>query len=299
MSAGEQARVTVAAVDVGILNLTRYLAPDPVEYFFGQRQLSTEIRDLYGYLIDGMQGTRGAIRSGGDMGGAIEGSPPTQEPLARYSGIVEVAPDGTAEVEFDIPSFNGTARVMAVAWTADRVGHASADVIVRDPVVVSGTLPRFLSVGDQSRFFMQIDNVEGPAGDYTIDLDINGPIVVAADALRSRVRLEANGRATVTVPIAAAGRRHGDRRRDGHRSGLRGGPALLAARSARELVAGAPRRPSLAERREPDRLRRISWPTSCPAPARSPSPCRRSPRSTCRAFSRRSTAILTAAPSRS
>ena len=69
----------MAAVDVGILNLTRYLAPDPVEYFFGQRQLSTEIRDLYGYLIDGMQGTRGSIRSGGDMGGAIEGSPPTQE----------------------------------------------------------------------------------------------------------------------------------------------------------------------------------------------------------------------------
>ena len=62
LAQGEEARVTVAAVDEGILNLTHYEAPDPRGYFFGQRQLSTEIRDLYGLLIDGMQGTRGAIR---------------------------------------------------------------------------------------------------------------------------------------------------------------------------------------------------------------------------------------------
>ena len=108
LAPGEEARVTVAAVDVGILNLTRYEAPNPDEYFFGQRQLGTEIRDLYGYLIDGMQGTRGAIRFGGDAAAGIEGSPPAQEPLARYSGVVTVGPDGTAEVTFDVPAFNGT-----------------------------------------------------------------------------------------------------------------------------------------------------------------------------------------------
>jgi alpha-2-macroglobulin len=31
--------------------------------------LSAEVRDLYGQLIDGMQGTRGQIRTGGDDGG--------------------------------------------------------------------------------------------------------------------------------------------------------------------------------------------------------------------------------------
>jgi uncharacterized protein YfaS (alpha-2-macroglobulin family) len=62
LASGEEARVIVAAVDAGILNLTHYEAPDPRGYFFGQRQLTTEIRDLYGLLIDGMQGSRGAIR---------------------------------------------------------------------------------------------------------------------------------------------------------------------------------------------------------------------------------------------
>ena len=64
--AGEEARVVVAAVDVGILNLTNYKPPSPDDYYLGQRALSAEIRDLYGELIDGMQGARGQIRSGGD-----------------------------------------------------------------------------------------------------------------------------------------------------------------------------------------------------------------------------------------
>ena len=138
----------------------------PAAYFYGQRQLSTEIRDLYGLLIDGMQGTRGAIRSGGDGRRDARAIKPTQEPLARYSGRREGRADGKAQVTFDMPAFNGTVRLMAVAWSKDKVGSASADVIVRDPVVVQATLPRFLALGDRSQLQLQIDNVEGPAGDY-------------------------------------------------------------------------------------------------------------------------------------
>ena len=79
----------VAAVDVGILNLTNYKPPAPDDYYLGQRRLSAELRDLYGQLIDGMQGTRGQIRTGGDAGAELNGSPPTQAPLALYSGIVD------------------------------------------------------------------------------------------------------------------------------------------------------------------------------------------------------------------
>jgi hypothetical protein len=115
----DQARVVVAAVDVGILNLTNYKPPAPDEFYLGQRQLSAELRDLYGQLIDGMQGTRGQIRTGGDAGAELNGSPPSQAPLAFFSGIVEVR-SGQAEVAFDIPAFAGTVRVMAVAWSKDK-----------------------------------------------------------------------------------------------------------------------------------------------------------------------------------
>ena len=98
LAAGEEARIVVAAVDVGILNLTNYKPPAPDDYYLGQRRLTAELRDLYGQLIDGMQGTRGQIRTGGDAGAELSGSPPSQAPLALYSGIVTVKPDGTAEV---------------------------------------------------------------------------------------------------------------------------------------------------------------------------------------------------------
>ncbi len=205
LPAGSKARIVVAAVDVGILNLTRFETPDPDGWFFGQKQLSTEVTDLYGYLIDGMQGTRGAIRTGGDGGGDMSAAPPREQPFARYSGIVEVGPDGKAEVVFDVPAFNGTVRVMAMAWTADRVGHAAKDVVVRDAVVVQPTAPRFLAMGDRSRLYFALDNVEGQAGDYRVDLDLKGPLVVPAEALSSTVKLAAKGRANLAVPVTAAG----------------------------------------------------------------------------------------------
>ncbi len=167
LSRGEDAKIVVAAVDVGILNLTNYKPPAPDDYYLGQRRMTSEIRDIYGQLIDGMQGTRGQIRTGGDGAGAeLQGSPPTQKPLALYSGIVTVGADGTAEVTFDIPEFAGTARLMAVAWTATKVGRANTDVTVRDPVVLTATLPRFLLNGDHGTMNLDLDNVEGAAGDY-------------------------------------------------------------------------------------------------------------------------------------
>src|SRR5207245_5716848 len=82
LAPGEEARMVIAAVDVGILNLTGYKPPAPDDYYLGQRRLSAEIRDLYGQLIDGMQGTRGQIKTGGDAAVELQGSPPTQKPLA-------------------------------------------------------------------------------------------------------------------------------------------------------------------------------------------------------------------------
>ena len=204
--AGEKAYVTVAAVDVGILNLTGYKPPEPESYYYDQKRLSAELHDIYGQLIDGMEGTRGHIRTGGDEGAGNLAPPPTQAPLAQFSGIVDVGADGTAEVSFAIPAFNGTVRLMAVAWTPTKVGHASSDVIVRDPVVIAGTLPRFLASGDQSRFRLDLLNAEAAPGDYTLAVNVDGPINAAPAALYQTVRIGPVGsRTPVNIPISATG----------------------------------------------------------------------------------------------
>jgi alpha-2-macroglobulin len=204
LAAGEEARVIVAAVDVGILNLTNYKPPAPEDYFLGQRRLSGEVRDLYGALIDGMQGTRGRLRSGGDGGGmSMSGNPPSQPPLALYSGIVTVDAQGKATVNFDIPPFDGTARVMAVAWSGTKLGHAATDVLIRDPVVLTTTLPRFLAAGDRSTLRVDIDNVEGPAGEYVLSLVGDGAVDLQGAA--QRVTLAAKARHGLTVPVTGKG----------------------------------------------------------------------------------------------
>ncbi|MGB7855402.1 MAG: alpha-2-macroglobulin, partial [Pseudolabrys sp.] len=205
LTAGEEARVVVAAVDVGILNLTNYKPPAPDDYYLGQRRLTAEIRDLYGQLIDGMQGVKGQIRSGGDSTGAeLSGSPPTQAPLALYSGIVTVGRDGMAQVQFEIPAFAGSVRVMAVAWTKDKVGKASGDVVVRDPVVLTATLPRFLRTGDRGAVQLELDNVEGAVGDYNLAVATDGAARLDGNQ-PSVLKLAAKQRDRVSIPVTASG----------------------------------------------------------------------------------------------
>ncbi|MGC1358638.1 MAG: alpha-2-macroglobulin [Xanthobacteraceae bacterium] len=207
LASGDEARVVVAAVDVGILNLTNYKPPSPEDYYLGQRAHSAEIRDLYGQLIDGMQGARGLIRSGGDQGAELQGSPPTGPSVAFYSGLVTVGADGNAEVVFDIPDFEGTVRVMAVAWSKDKVGHVTTDVVVRDPVVLSATLPRFLLPGDHSSLHLDLDNVEGAAGDYTVA--VTGAATLSASATQ-KLSLRTKQRGSLTVPLVATAAGNGE-----------------------------------------------------------------------------------------
>ncbi|WP_397541891.1 alpha-2-macroglobulin family protein [Roseovarius salis] len=203
LAEGETGYVTIAAVDAGILNLTGFDSPDPSEHYFGQRRLGVEIRDLYGRLIDGMQGAEGRVRSGGDAGRpSFESPPPQDELVAQFTGPVKVGPDGTARASFDMPDFNGTVRLMAVAWSPRAVGQADRDVLVRDPVVVTASLPRFLAPGDESRLLLEIVHAEGPAGRMGLDVTTSGGLGFSG-AVPSGFDLGAREKAVFRLPIRA------------------------------------------------------------------------------------------------
>ena len=176
--AGERAYATIAAVDVGILNLTAFEAPDPDGHYFGQRRLGVEMRDVYGRLIDGLQGTPGRLRSGGDAGTGFRAPPPTEELVAVFSGVLEADSEGRVRAPVALPDFNGAVRLMAVAWTADAVGQASEDWLVRDPVVVQASLPRFLAPGDMTRLRIDLAHASGPSGEVAVSLAASDPALL-------------------------------------------------------------------------------------------------------------------------
>ena len=250
LTPGEEARIVVAAVDVGILNLTGYKPPAPDDYYLGQRRLTADIRDLYGQLIDGMQGTRGQIRSGGDGAAAeLQGSPPTQKPLALYSGIVTVKPDGTAEIVFDIPDFAGTARVMAVAWSKDKVGRAVGDVTIRDPVVLTATLAA-LSAQRRSRHHASRPRQRrGPGRRLSAGGEERGPQrrrqlprrrrcgSSPSSAAPSRCRSTASGAGNATVVVRLSGP-DGFALERSYALGVRPATQILARRTVKPLANG-------------------------------------------------------------
>ena len=194
---------TIAAVDVGILNVTGFDAPAPAEHYFGQRALGVGLRDLYGRLIDGTQGAMGVVRSGGDASAELrmQAPPPAEDLAVFWSGPLDVGPDGTATVIVEPDGFNGTYRVMAVVWSDSGVGQASKDVIARDPVVIRPTLPRFLAPGDTSELRLELSHAGGPAGPVKIAVSSTGPIEIGSGTLPNRVDLGAGEQATLVLPI--------------------------------------------------------------------------------------------------
>ncbi|MEH6718890.1 MAG: alpha-2-macroglobulin family protein [Aurantimonas endophytica] len=203
VSPGETAYLTLAAVDEGILNITSFEPPSLSGYYFGQRRLGVEIRDLYSRLIDRMQGAPGTVRSGGDASGNYESPPPMDELVALFSGIVTVGADGRASVPLDIPDFNGSLKLMALAWSKTGIGEANADMLVRDPVVIAVSRPRFLAPGDSSRIAIDVTHVEGPTGEIGLSLTGGTGIVSLGGEAETRLDLGEGARERFMLPVTA------------------------------------------------------------------------------------------------
>ena len=176
----EPVYMTVAAVDEGILQLTKFQSPDAEKYFFGKKALGVALYDDYGRLLDPNMGAPAEVRTGGDqLGGEGLSVVPTKT-VALFEGLVDVGRGGKGQVRFDLPDFNGELRIMAVAWSESGLGSASKPMTVRDPVPAELIMPRFLAPGDKSFITASIDNVELDSGTFNAVITGEGPVSVAA-----------------------------------------------------------------------------------------------------------------------
>ena len=194
-----QVWLTLAAVDEGILDLTRFASPDPAEHYFGKRRLAVDVRDDYAHLIDGNGAAAGEIRAGGDLDGAGLTVVPTRT-TALFSGLVAVGADGHATVPIDLPDFTGGLRLMAVAVSEAGFGHAEQQIPVRDPVVAQISLPRFLAPGDEARLTLLAHNVEAPPGTFHVHLTAEGAL--GMQPVDDDIHLDARQAVVRTYPLA-------------------------------------------------------------------------------------------------
>ena len=202
LQAGQEAFVTLAAVDEGILQLTRYKTPNPADYYFGKRRLGVSMRDDYGRLLDTRADELGRIRAGGDAGdiGGLDVVP--TRIVSLFSGPVKLDGNGEAKIVLDIPDFIGQLRLMAVAYDKNRVGSGDQRLFVRDAVTADAVLPRFLAPKDLGRVALSLHNVDGQAGDYRVTLTATGSVSLERPVAETR-RLAANQRELLTWPLRA------------------------------------------------------------------------------------------------
>ncbi|UOV10503.1 alpha-2-macroglobulin family protein [Pseudoxanthomonas sp. F37] len=203
--AGKLAHVTVSAVDVGILNITRFPVPDANAQFFAQRRLGVDAYDIYGRVIESFEGGSAKIRFGGDM--ALAALPQAKRPTSRvqtvdlFSGPVKLDGKGNARVALRVPDFNGTLRVSALVYSDTHYGNRDRETVVRAPIVAEASLPRVLAPGDRSTVTLDVQNFTGKAGAFKVLVNGEGPLDIGEGGRTAD--LPADAKRTLTFPIVA------------------------------------------------------------------------------------------------
>lgn len=205
-SVPEQVQVLLAAVDVGILNITEYLTPDPFTGMFGRKAYGADQLDIYGQLIEAGQGRLASLAFGGDAAMAKGGKRPDTRVtiVALQSAPVTLNAQGEGEATLDIPDFNGELRLMAQAWSDERFGMAEAKTVVAAPLIAELSAPRFLAGGDRTTLALDLANLSGKAQTLTLDLAAQGQLNLLGAAQHS-VSLTQGQRITLRIPVQAQG----------------------------------------------------------------------------------------------
>lgn len=182
-------RVTVAAVDEGILQLIRQATPSAFDHFYRNLALGVRTSDIFSLLLPELGPLQDQADAGGGLGlteadvlqtGAIR----REDAVSFWSGVVDSGRDGQVEVSFDIPDFQGALRIMVLAHGVDRFASLEAVVRVRDPLLLLPTFPRFLSFEERLQLPVSVRNDTGRDAEVTVRMSAQGPLKAIGESER-------------------------------------------------------------------------------------------------------------------
>ncbi|TIH17420.1 alpha-2-macroglobulin family protein [Marinifilum sp. JC120] len=175
------AKLTIAAVDEGILRLSGQKTPSPFDYFYAKRALAVRWSDTFGLLMPDAGPINKAVAGGGmelAMMKQFAGSSAIRrvKPVTFWSGIITADKHGKAIFNAEIPEFSGALRIMAVVSDGRKFGSASKIMTVRSPLMVTPTLPRFLAPDEIFDIPVSVRNDTPQDGKFNITVSTNGSL---------------------------------------------------------------------------------------------------------------------------
>lgn len=170
---GKQMAYTLAVVDEGLLDLTRFATPDPWRAFNAREALGVNTWDLYNHVVGAYGGRIEQLFSiGGDD--ALNRCPKAIvnrfKPVALMDGPFVLKPGESRRHTYDMPNYNGRVRIMVVAGDGEAYGSAEKSVMVRKPLMLLGTLPRTIGIGEEMVVPVTVFATEDGIGDVNVSI---------------------------------------------------------------------------------------------------------------------------------
>jgi alpha-2-macroglobulin len=202
---GPRSEVTVWAVDEGVLSLTGYTTPDPIDLIYQERglglRLASNMTTVAPQVPEGMKGTREPGGGGGAAGADVLRS--RFQTTAFFLGSVVTDAQGNATITAKLPDNLTTFRVMAVAVTAgDRYGKGQSPLLVTRPLIARQALPRFVRPGDDFTAGAVINRRDGTAASVRVTAAATG-VTLRGDAARTATLAAGRG-SEVRFPFRAS-----------------------------------------------------------------------------------------------
>lgn len=153
-ASGKPMTYSLAIVDEGLLDLTRFKTPNPWDEFYAREALGVKTWDIYDDVIGAYGGKIDQVFAiGGDDGlaGAKNKKANRFKPMVIYEGPFTLGTGETKTHKIKIPKYVGSVRTMVVAENAtdEAYGNAEKTTPVRKPLMVLASLPRKISPGEK------------------------------------------------------------------------------------------------------------------------------------------------------
>lgn len=192
---------TIAMVDEGLLDLTRFRTPDPWSSFYAREALGVKTWDMFEQVL-GAYGGRvdGIYNVGGDMQQQTE---PAKEanrfpPMVRFLGPFKL--HGKSNIHtIQIPNYIGSVRTMIIAANRGAYGHAEKTTQVKQPLMLLATLPRVLGPGEEVTMPVSVFVMDEEIRQVELLIETNDLLV--ADTKKKRVSFNGTGDQIVDFQI--------------------------------------------------------------------------------------------------
>ncbi|QNL49629.1 hypothetical protein H8S90_23400 [Olivibacter sp. SDN3] len=187
---GRKMTYTLAIVDEGLLDLTRFKTPNAWDKFYSKEALGVRTWDVYNDVIGAYGGKINQVFSIGgdeDVGGGEAKNADRFKPVVIYLGPFSLPKNGNNNHKIKIPNYIGSVRTMVVAGDAEQSAYGKAEKAtpVRAPLMVLASLPRKVSPSEKVTLPVTIFAMENHVKNAQVQVKTSGGIKVAGSTSQS------------------------------------------------------------------------------------------------------------------